>query len=139
VRPKSMRFVLDENLPKRAAQALGLVGYPVDTFPEDKRGTKDPELLRWMAQKNYIWVTKDLGAQREHGVLMKKLGVSVIWLRGHVGRESALAARDVHLLLTTKLDSLLRQFESACGPLYFTILLTKAGPRLMAIRDDDIG
>ncbi len=56
--PKPIRFSLDENLPPNVARALSLVGYPI-SHPEDhaKRGAKDPVLITWLAENQFVWIT----------------------------------------------------------------------------------
>lgn len=74
-----MQFFLDENLPPKVAQALALVGYPI-THPEvhGKRGEKDPELIAWLAQNQFVWITKDDDARKRHIDKITQAGASVV-------------------------------------------------------------
>lgn len=57
------RFFHDECLPKAVGRALALVEHPIDT-PADLNlaGARDEVLIPWMAERGYVWITKDEAA-----------------------------------------------------------------------------
>ena len=72
-----------------------------------KRGEKDPDLIVWLAQNQFVWVTKDDDARKRHIGQIGQAGVSVVWVRGLAGRKNAVSIQQVHLMLTVKLEELI--------------------------------
>ena len=138
--PETIRFFLDESLPPRVARELAGIGHSI-THPEvhGKRGAKDPDLISWLAQNQFAWITKDHAAKRVHGDQLKREGVSVVWVRGLGGTKNAVNAQQVHLMLTVGLPRIVEKMKDATGPMYFVLSLTKRGPKLVALSDDDVG
>jgi predicted nuclease of predicted toxin-antitoxin system len=120
-----VQFFLDENLPPQVAIALALVGYPI-THPDehDKRGEKDPELITWLAQNQLVWITKDDDARKRHIGRIMQAGVSVVWVRGLAGRKNVVSLKQVHLMLTVKLDELIEQLQKSTAPRHFMLYLS---------------
>lgn len=60
-----------------------MVEHPVDTPDDfDLTGAKDEVLIPWMAERGYVWITKDETARRQHGSLLSIHRLSVVWVRG---------------------------------------------------------
>lgn len=133
--PPSVQFYLDECFPEQTAQALSLVHYPI-TWPraENQTGALDPDLIPWMAERRYVWITRDAAARRAHGALIRRSGLSVLWIRG-VGRNSRTAEHnvsmhDVHLMLTTKLLEFADKLAAARNPRHAMIHMNGGRPKL---------
>ena len=77
------RFLLDESLPPRVAEALRLVGYQLTSCQaEGTLGWQDEELIPWLASQKYVWVTKDDTARSQHLQVIQRARISVVWVRG---------------------------------------------------------
>ena len=134
-----MQFFLDENLPPQVARALALVGYPI-SHPDEhgKRGEKDPNLIRWLAQNQFVWITKDDDARKRHIVQIERTGVSVVWVRGLAGRKNLISIQHVHLMLTVKLEELIEKLQESTGPRHFMLYLSGRRTVLKPLRTDSI-
>ncbi len=75
--PPSTRFLLDESLVPKVAEALALVGYD---FVVCEKGMKDPEVIDWCRENHAVWVHADDRARREHRVLLQATGIRTIWV-----------------------------------------------------------
>lgn len=133
--PPEVRFYLDECFPEQIAVALSTVGYPI-TWPSahGKTGAKDPDLIPWLAEQRYAWVTRDDAARRAHAPLIRKSRLSVLWVRG-VERtrgsvEKNVSMHDVHLMLTTKLTEFAERVASARSPRHAMVYLNGDRPKL---------
>ncbi|MBI2760413.1 MAG: hypothetical protein HYX51_03175 [Chloroflexi bacterium] len=133
--PDDTLFFVDECLPAQVGQALRLVGYPITTSAdEETRAVLDEDLIPWLAERRYIWITKDDAAKREHMVAIARHAISVVWVRGlEHGKDSVqknkITARQLHLMLTVKLLEIEKLVRAARGPRYFTLHL--AGDRVV--------
>ena len=134
-----MQFFLDENLPPQVARALALVGYSI-AHPDEhgKRGEKDPDIIVWLAQNQFVWITKDDDARKRHIGQIGQAGVSVVWVRGLAGRKNAVSIQQVHLMLTVKLEELIEKLEESTGPRHFMLYLSGRRPVLKALQSDTI-
>lgn len=122
--PSDTKFFLDEGLPAIVGEVLSLVGYPISTPDVHmNRGMPDEELIPWLADNGYTWVTKDDEAKREHAVLIKKHGINVIWVRGIDRQKNKINVRDLHFMLTTKLYLAIDSLGTAHGARYFYLYM----------------
>lgn len=105
-------------------RARALVDHPIDT-PDDfgLAGAKDEVLIPWMAERGYVWITKDEAARRQHGSLLSKNHLSVVWGRGLDRQKSGITAKQLHLMLTVKLADIQEHIERGRGPLWFLLYL----------------
>ena len=65
------RFLLDENLPPRAAELMSLFGFPmlaVGGLAELPRGTTDIEIARWCGENDVVWMTLDRGILKDREI-----------------------------------------------------------------------
>ena len=138
--PVDARFYLDECFGYQIAEALSMVDYPI-TWPyrEGKIGAKDEALIPWLAEQKLVWITRDAAARRAHGPLIRKHGLSVLWIRG-VQREKRgsveqhVSTHDVHLLLTNELVNFAEHLRAARGrPRHGVIYLSGATPTLKRV------
>lgn len=131
---KQVIFFLDECLPHGLADVLKTVGYPIISWYEEfkgQQGTKDPWLIPYLGAKGYTWVTKDHETRRKHESEIRASGISVVWIRGleRAGskpKKNEISIKDLHRMLTDKLDAIEEQIASAKGPRYF-LLYMKSG------------
>lgn len=132
--PLSVEFYLDENLPKQVADALRVVGYPI-THPDlhSLRGAKDEILIPWMSENGYVWITKDDAAKKAHAELMRKHGLSVLWIRGVERRKNRINSYDLHRMLTDKLLAAATAVGSARGPVHQMTYLSGDRPALKRV------
>jgi len=122
--PDSIRFFLDESLTPGVADALLLVGYPITSADQQcKRGVKDPLLIPWLAAEDYVWITKDDEARREHLGDIIKAKISTVWIMGIDRKKNKISPLEVHLMLTTKLRRIAIAVDRARGPVHFEIYL----------------
>lgn len=64
----SRRFLLDENLPPRAAELLAHFGFPVlgvGLVDELPRGTPDARIAHWCAATHVVWITVDRDPRKD--------------------------------------------------------------------------
>jgi hypothetical protein len=122
--PSGVVFFLDEGLPAQVGTALALVGYPIRTPDEfSNRSTKDEDLIPWMAQRGFVWVTKDDEARAAHAEALRRHRISVVWVRGLDRRRNTISARELHLMLTVKLAEIESEIAAARGPRYYLLWL----------------
>lgn len=74
-----MRFLLDENLPRRIAQNLRQQGHDVFSVRESARGIADDEVWRRAAKEQRILITCDVRAANQ---TRRPAPVAVVLLRG---------------------------------------------------------
>ena len=129
-------FYLDETFPSQVGEALASVGYAVIVPKDaDKVGAKDPELIPWLAQSGLAWITKDDGARIRHRKELLTGNVSVVWVRGIDRSKSHITPKQLHFLLTNKLDEIARQLRSARGAIYFLLFFNGDKASLRSTRD----
>lgn len=126
-RPDQVWSYLDEGLPEQVGDALFMVEHPITTaVREGKRGVPDPNLIPWLAENKYVWITKDDEAKRDHLDDIIKHQISSIWVRGLDRKKNKISVRQLHLMLTVKLPDMEEQVAKARGPRHFLLYL-KAG------------
>jgi hypothetical protein len=124
-RPEGVRFYLDEGLAHQVGEALALVG---------KEGVKDPQLIPWLAEQGYVWITKDDEAKREHRDEIVKARISIVWVRG-LGRKRVTSAkkntirtRDLFLILAVTLPKIEKELLTARGPRHYLVWMAGERP-----------
>ena len=124
-------FYLDENFPYQVADALSLVGYPI-THPSahSQLEAKDPKLIPFLAEKRFVWITKDDDARSRHRKELLANGISVVWVRGIDRQKSRMTPKQLHLLLASKLDEIERRVRSARSSVYFLLYMNGERPAL---------
>ena len=123
-RPDEPRFYLDECLPHVVADALASVGHPITSAHEQQQiWTLDVQLIPWLVQQGYVWITKDDAAPTEHSSALRQRRLSVVWIRGLDRRRNRIDARELHLILTVKLDQIAEAVRQARGPRWFLLYL----------------
>ncbi|MBF8265223.1 MAG: PIN like domain [Dehalococcoidia bacterium] len=132
--PKKVTFFLDECLPSWIAEFLSKVGYPITSWYEEfkgQQGFEDPWLISYLGAKGYTWITKDEKAKVEHEPNIRAAQISVIWIRGLERSKGQIpkhfTTKDLHRMLTDKLDGLVEEIRSAKRPLYFILYMSKSG------------
>lgn len=80
-----VRFLLDENLSRRVAEALRLTDYPVthvEPEPELGRGAPDDTIVPWCGRSGHAWVTMDHDPRARHirFAMLPRFGVHAIIL-----------------------------------------------------------
>ena len=135
MRKKIVTFYSDECLPYKIALYLKAVGHPITSWHEEfqqQQGLKDPYLIQYLGAKGYTWITKDDEAKREHESEIRIAGISVVWVRGlerqkgEPPRKNYITVKDLHRMLTDKLDSIAEEITSSRTALYF-LLYMKSG------------
>ena len=130
------RFLLDESLSRVVADALEMVGYAITSCQkEGLAGCPDEELIAWMGERGYVWITKDGAARNEHRAAILRARISVVWLRGVELRNRTTARNDIspkqqHRILTDKLDDIGEAVSRANGPRYFVAYMRNNGPAM---------
>ena len=76
------RFLVDESLTPRVAQALQLVGYDIVDVATALRyeGASDPEIIAWCQANGAVWVHADDRARRQHKELLQTSGIRTMWV-----------------------------------------------------------
>ena len=131
---KNTYFFLDECLPHGIGDFLHTIGYPITSWFlefQGQQGYKDTPLIQYMGAKGYSWITKDDAAKSEHENEIRTAGISVIWVRGlerekGKPKKNKVSAKDVHRMLTDKLDELCLRITNSKSALYF-LLCFKTG------------
>jgi len=141
-REKELTFFLDECLPHSIAEMLRQVGYPITSWYDEfkqQQGFKDPYIIPHLGAKGYAWITKDDAAKHEHKSEIEVAQISVIWVKGlerptNKPKHNFITVKDLHRMLTEKLDDIAEQISSSNKPQYFTLGMRKDGkPRLQKI------
>ena len=134
-----MTFYLDECLPHQIAAMLNQVGHPITSWSEEfagQQGLKDPYLIPYLGGKGYTWITKDDRAKREHEPEIRAAQISVVWVSGlerptNTPKQNKVTVKDLHRMLTDKLDVLEQAITGSNKPQYFTLGMRVDGiPRL---------
>ena len=129
-------FLLDESLSHFVSDALEMVGYPITSCAKQGLlGWPDQELIPWMAERGYVWVTKDDVARTEHREEILRERISVVWVRGQERPNRTVAKDDLspkqqHRMLTDELDNISDIVVQARGPRYFLVYLRTNGPAM---------
>ncbi len=136
---KTVTFYLDECLPYQVAIMLEQVGYPITSWWyefKQQQGLKDPFLIPHLGAKGYIWITKDDAAKKEHEPEIRTAQISVIWIYGlerptNKPKQNFVTVKDLHRMLTDKLDDIQEIIANSNKPQYFTLAMRVDGkPRL---------
>jgi len=115
------------------------VGYPITCWHEEfqgQQGMKDSPLIQYLGAKGYTWITKDDAAKREHEPEIRTAQISVIWVSGlerplNKPKHNFITIKDLHRMLTDKLDDIERTIASSNKPQFFTLGMRSDGiPRL---------
>ena len=140
--PKTVTFFLDESLPYQIAYMLKQVNYPITSWHEEfhqQQGLKDPYLIPYLGAKNYTWITKDDAAKKEHEPEIRIAQISVVWVTGlerpiKKPKRNFITVKDLHRMLTDKLDDIEEIIANSNKPQYFTLGMRVDGiPRLKKI------
>jgi hypothetical protein len=143
---KLVTFFIDECLPYQIALMLKQVGYPVTCWWEEfqqQQGFKDPFIIPHLGAKRYTWITKDDEAKKEHKEEIRIAQISVIWVYGldrtiNKPKHNKISIKDLHRMLTDKLDDIENMIVNSNKPQYFTLGLQADGkPRLNKTTLDD--
>jgi predicted nuclease of predicted toxin-antitoxin system len=105
------QFLLDENLPPKAAELLALFGYPflaVGGPAEVPRGSSDADIARWCGANGVVWVTLDRGFLKNAEIAraVETGGTSVLLMR-----SKGVTVRDHLWFLVCRFDRLLQRVE----------------------------
>lgn len=139
MRKKVVTFYLDECLPYQIAIVLNQMGHPITSWYDEfkgQQGLKDPYLIPYLGGKAYTWITKDDRAKREHESEIRAAQISVIWVTGlerptNKPKQNFITVKDLHRMLTDKLDVLEDTITNSNKPQYFTLGMRADGiPRL---------
>jgi len=145
-RKKPVTFFLDECLPHQIASMLKQVGYPITSWYDEfkqQQGFKDPFIIPHLGAYGYTWITKDDTAKKEHKPEILAAQISVIWVTGlerptNKPKHNFITVKDLHRMLTDKLDNIKELIASSNKPLYFSLGMRKDGiPRLTKIQLED--
>ncbi len=138
--PSGVTFFLDEGLPAQVGAALALVGHPVETADDHRnRSAKDEDLIPWMAQRGFVWVTKDDAARAAHAEALRRHRISVVWVRGFDRRKNTISAKELHLMLTVKLAEIESEIAAARGPRYYLLWLAAGNhPAKKLLPDNEV-
>jgi hypothetical protein len=134
--PRDINFILDECLPHVISVALNNVGFPITSCREQEKSEwLDDQLIPWIGEQNWVWITKDDAARRGHRALIQKARISVIWIRGIERRDGTttrnnILAKDVLHLLVAKLDDIKESVSNARGPRFFLLFMNAKAPTL---------
>lgn len=128
-RRNKVAYLYDEGLPPRIGEVLAHVGYPI-TIRE--KGAQDEELIPWMGENNYTWITKDDRSKVKHEDLIVGASISIIYLRGLTverarkssPKRNTIQMKDVLKMLVDKLDGLTEILETTRSPRYFLLYMT---------------
>jgi hypothetical protein len=129
IRKKAVTFYLDECLPHQIAGVLNQVGHPITSWYEEfkgQQGLKDPYLIPYLGGQAYTWITKDDSAKREHEPEIRAAQISVVWVCGlerptNKPKQNFITVKDLHRMLTDKLDALKQMITDSNKPQYFTL------------------
>ena len=139
---KDTEFFLDECLPWKVAGYLNQVGHRITSWHEEflgQQGIKDTPLIRHLGDRGLTWITKDDEAKKEHEDDIRRAGISVVWVRGlartkrSVPAKNVINLKDLHRMLTDKLDEISDRVVSSKGPLYHRLWISSGKPVLQKI------
>lgn len=118
---------------------LKQVGYNITCWYEEfkgQQGLKDPHIIQWLGGMRYTWITKDDKAKKEHESDIRTAQISVIWVSGlerpsNKPKQNHITVKDLHRMLTDKLDELAEMIQKSNKPQYWTLAMRSDGvPRL---------
>ena len=135
VEPRQVVFLLDECFPYRIADVLKEFGYPIVSWHEEFKGVegiKDDKLIPYLGDKGYAWITKDDAARKDHAPEIRQARISVVWVRGFERRKGAIpknriTTKELHKMLTIKLEAIAGEVGRSRRPLYFLLYLDSSG------------
>lgn len=109
-------------MPHQVATALALVDFPIHSpLTTGTRGWKDPELIGFLAEHGYVWITKDDEARRKHLSMLLSHQIGVVWVRGFERHKKPMSIRDFHRLLTITLPRIEAELIVTPGPKWYEI------------------
>jgi hypothetical protein len=108
---------------------LKAVNYPITSWWEEfqqQQGLKDPYLIPYLGAKGYTWITKDDAAKKEHELEIRTAQISVVWVSGlerptNKPKHNFISVKDLHRMLTEKLDDIETIISTCIKPQYFTL------------------
>ena len=127
---------MDESLSHFVADAFQMVDYPITScVSQGLAGWPDTDLIPWMAERGYIWVTKDDDARTRHRSEILQTRISVVWLRGEEGPnattvQGTIIRKQQHRLLADLLDDIGEVVARSRGPRYFMAYLRNGRPAM---------
>ena len=80
-------------------------------------------LIPYLAEEGLTWITKDDGARSRHRKELLASRISVVWIRGLDRQKNKVNPKQIHLMLTVRLDEIAAQVRSSRGPLYFLLYM----------------
>jgi predicted nuclease of predicted toxin-antitoxin system len=105
------RFLLDENLPPRAAELLRLFGFDFVAVGEPglpPKSSSDADIARWCGANGVVWVTLDRGVLKDQAiaaaVTQARTSILLLAARG-------MTARDYLYLFVARYNRLQQTFE----------------------------
>jgi hypothetical protein len=122
---------------------LKQVNYPITSWHEEfngQQGFKDPYLIPYFGAKSYTWITKDDTAKKEHKQEIQASQISVVWVTGlerptNKPKHNYITVKDLHRMLTDKLDNIEAMIASSNKPQYFVLGMRVDGfPRLAKVQ-----
>jgi predicted nuclease of predicted toxin-antitoxin system len=142
---EKLTFFLDECLPYQIGDMLKQVGYPIVSWRDEfhEQGIKDPFIIPYLGAKHYVWITKDESARKEHEQAIRVSAISVVWVSGldrstNKAKRNYITVKDLHRMLTDKLDDLETLISGSNKPQYFILGMRIDGiPRLTKTTLDD--
>ena|GEM_PF-2740209 len=128
-------FFLDECLPYPVAEVLHRVGYNIVSWHTEfngEQGIKDPQVIQYLGGKRYTLITVDKEAKRKHSNDIRAAQISVVWIKGLSRGKSKhsdphIDIKDLHRMLTMKLDEMAEIISKSKSPRYFTLRLIAGG------------
>jgi predicted nuclease of predicted toxin-antitoxin system len=106
-------YLLDENLPARAAELLSAFGFDfvaVGDFADLPTGSTDEAIARWCGARRIVWVTLDRGILKDRAIVaaIASARTSLLLLRA-----TGMTARDYLRLFVCRFDRVERRFDEA--------------------------
>jgi predicted nuclease of predicted toxin-antitoxin system len=107
------RYLLDENLPPRAAELLSAFGFPFVSVVDVRdlgRGSTDEEIARWCGKNGVVWITLDRGVLKDAAIIaaIAQARTSVLLLAA-----KGMTTRDYLRLFVCRFDRIDRRFDDA--------------------------
>ena len=117
------------------------VGCHVTSVEREKLGgTLDGDLIKWVGEREMVWITKDSAARTHHAQAIEQSRISVVWVKGmQRGRRRALenmiSKKDLLHMLVAKIDGIGKAIRQSRRPLYFLLYLSGRKPSLTQSRN----
>ena len=88
--PISPRYLLDESISRRIADALALVDVPIVTVRDQfkRAGTDDEDIVDWCGANNAVWIHADGAAYTKHTQRIRSSGTRTLWIQRPGGQMS---------------------------------------------------